>query len=138
MATTLPEDRAESVFSDFKPAYSQQAAEAEANRCLYCLDAPCIAACPTAINIPEFIRKIGTGNIRGAAKTIFDSNILGMSCARGSARSRSCAWVIASTTGWTHPPFRLASCNATRPMPRLMKSGPTTRRGRPVVSGWRW
>lgn len=82
MATKLPESRAESVFADFKPPYDYAQATAEANRCLYCLDAPCITACPTAINIPEFIRKIATGNVRGSARTIFDSNILGMSCAR--------------------------------------------------------
>jgi dihydropyrimidine dehydrogenase (NAD+) subunit PreT len=72
----------ESRFKDYKPALSDQQAYAEANRCLYCSDAPCINACPTEINIPEFIRKISTKNIKGSAKTIFDSNILGMSCAR--------------------------------------------------------
>jgi dihydropyrimidine dehydrogenase (NAD+) subunit PreT len=82
MATSLPEDRAESVFEDYKKPYDAGAAAAEANRCLYCLDPPCITACPTGINIPEFIRKIATENVRGSAKTIFDSNILGMSCSR--------------------------------------------------------
>ncbi len=80
--TTLPNDRSESVFADFKPAYTAAQALAEANRCLYCADAPCTKACPTSINIPEFIRKIGTGNLKGSARTIFESNILGMSCAR--------------------------------------------------------
>lgn len=74
--------RSESVFEDFKHAYGKSQALAEANRCLYCEDAPCITACPTSINIPEFIRKIATGNVKGSARTIFDSNILGMSCAR--------------------------------------------------------
>lgn len=78
----LPDVRAESVFDDFKPAYTPNQAVVEAHRCLYCYDAPCITACPTGIDIPEFIRKIATGNVRGSAKTIFDSNILGMSCAR--------------------------------------------------------
>lgn len=82
MAAQLPEDRGEVVFDDFKPAYSDAQAVTEANRCFYCLDAPCIVACPTAIDIPTFIRKIATGNVRGAAKTIFDANIFGMSCAR--------------------------------------------------------
>ena len=80
--TKLPEDRSEVGFTDYKPAYSQVQAAAEANRCFYCVDAPCISKCPTAINIPEFIRKISTGNVEGAARTIFSSNILGMSCAR--------------------------------------------------------
>ena len=78
----IPPERAETVFSDYKPAFSADQAIVEANRCLYCLDAPCITACPTGINIPEFIRKIATKNVEGSAKTIFDSNILGMSCAR--------------------------------------------------------
>jgi dihydropyrimidine dehydrogenase (NAD+) subunit PreT len=37
---------------------------------------------PTHIDIPQFIRKIATGNLKGSARTIFDANILGMSCAR--------------------------------------------------------
>jgi dihydropyrimidine dehydrogenase (NAD+) subunit PreT len=79
---TIPAARAEAVFDDFKGPYTAGQALAEANRCLYCFDAPCIQACPTSIDIPEFIRKIATGNIKGSARTIFDSNILGMSCAR--------------------------------------------------------
>ena len=78
----LPADRSESVFTDYKPAYSSNQARVEANRCLYCHDAPCITACPTGIDIPAFIRKIATDNVKGSARTIFDSNILGMSCAR--------------------------------------------------------
>jgi dihydropyrimidine dehydrogenase (NAD+) subunit PreT len=84
MSTTLPPDRAEAAaaFDDYKPPLSPGAAVVEANRCLYCEDAPCVIACPTHIDIPTFIRKIATGNIRGSAKTIFSANILGMSCAR--------------------------------------------------------
>lgn len=78
----LPSVRAETVFDDFKPAYTPAQALAEANRCLYCSDAPCITACPTRIDIPEFIRKIATDNVKGSARTIFEANILGMSCAR--------------------------------------------------------
>lgn len=78
----LPEDRTETAFGDYKEAYTPNQAVVEANRCLYCADAPCIKSCPTSIDIPEFIRKIATGNVKGSAKTIFESNILGMSCAR--------------------------------------------------------
>ena len=80
--TKLPDDRSEAGFTDYKPAYSPSQALSEANRCLYCVDAPCVQHCPTAINIPEFIRKISTGNVEGSARTIFAANILGMSCAR--------------------------------------------------------
>ena len=78
----LPPERSEAVFGDFKPAYTERQARVEANRCLYCHDAPCIQACPTSIDIPEFIRKIATGNVKGSANTIFQSNVLGWSCAR--------------------------------------------------------
>lgn len=69
-------------FADIKPPLTDDHAVVEANRCLYCYDAPCAVACPTHIDIPEFIRRIGTGNVRGAAETILESNILGASCAR--------------------------------------------------------
>lgn len=78
----LPENRSEAVFPDKKPPYDEAQATVEAHRCLYCSDAPCVQACPTSIDIPGFIRKIGTGNVRGAAKTILEANILGQSCAR--------------------------------------------------------
>jgi len=78
----LSNDRSESVFGDYKGSYTRDAALAEANRCLFCTDAPCTQACPTHIDVPQFIRKIATGNVKGSARTIFESNILGMSCAR--------------------------------------------------------
>jgi dihydropyrimidine dehydrogenase (NAD+) subunit PreT len=68
--------------ADLHPALSPQAAVIEANRCLFCFDAPCIQACPTGIDIPSFIRKIVGGNPTGAARTILGANVLGASCAR--------------------------------------------------------
>lgn len=64
------------------PPLTAHAAAVEADRCLYCYDAPCIHACPTHIDIPRFIKKIATGNLRGSAATIFASNLLGATCAR--------------------------------------------------------
>ncbi|MHB1628518.1 MAG: NAD(P)-dependent oxidoreductase, partial [Bacilli bacterium] len=55
---------------------------AEAHRCLYCYDAPCVAACPTHIDVPSFIRKITTDNVVGSARVIMEANPLGASCAR--------------------------------------------------------
>ncbi|CAI9406941.1 Glutamate synthase [NADPH] small chain [Pleomorphomonas sp. T1.2MG-36] len=69
-------------FSDVHPPLSAHEAVVESDRCYFCFDAPCTNACPTSIDIPLFIRKIGTGNVEGAAETIFASNILGGMCAR--------------------------------------------------------
>lgn len=73
--------RSEAGIAEAKPRYTDLQAITEASRCLYCHDAPCIQVCPTSINIPEFIHRIATGNTKGAARTILDANILGLSCA---------------------------------------------------------
>src|SRR5277367_5909738 len=69
-------------FTEHYPPYTQREAILESNRCLYCHDAPCIVACPTHIDIPTFIKKIATNNLKGSARTILQSNILGATCAR--------------------------------------------------------
>jgi glutamate synthase (NADPH/NADH) small chain len=69
-------------FRELKPALTAQAAVIEADRCLNCFDAPCTAACPTHIDVPGFIKRIASGNLRGSAVKILDANILGASCAR--------------------------------------------------------
>jgi dihydropyrimidine dehydrogenase (NAD+) subunit PreT len=69
-------------FSDLHPPLDHHEALVEADRCYFCYDAPCMNACPTSIDIPLFIRQIQVGNPVGAAKTIFEQNILGGMCAR--------------------------------------------------------
>jgi len=81
-AGRLPDSAYAENFSDVHPPLDRKAALVEASRCYFCYDAPCIEACPTGIDIPSFIRKIGTGNVRGAAQEIFQENILGGACAR--------------------------------------------------------
>lgn len=70
------------AFAEMHPPLSAQAAVIEANRCLYCYDAPCAAACPTHIDVPGFIKKIASGNLMGSAREILEANVLGLSCAR--------------------------------------------------------
>lgn len=72
----------EQNFAEIHPAMNHAEALQEANRCLFCYDAPCIQACPTGIDVPSFIKKIATGNVFGSAKVIFDANPIGASCAR--------------------------------------------------------
>jgi dihydropyrimidine dehydrogenase (NAD+) subunit PreT len=69
-------------FQEAHDGLTNREAVEEANRCLYCYDAPCIQACPTGIDIPSFIKKIASGNLKGSAKTIMTANPVGASCAR--------------------------------------------------------
>jgi dihydropyrimidine dehydrogenase (NAD+) subunit PreT len=69
-------------FEDLAPPLSRGEAFAESGRCLMCYDAPCITACPTHIDVPAFIKKIHSGNLKGAARVILDANPMGHSCAR--------------------------------------------------------
>jgi len=70
-------------FEDIHPPFeTREGALVEANRCLFCYDAPCTKSCPTSIDVPTFIKQISSGNLKGSAKTIFDSNILGAGCSR--------------------------------------------------------
>jgi dihydropyrimidine dehydrogenase (NAD+) subunit PreT len=80
-STLSAEDLARN-FDDIKPPLDRRQVLVESSRCLFCYDAPCIEACPTGIDVPGFIRKIGTGNVKGAAIDILEENIMGGMCAR--------------------------------------------------------
>ena len=85
-------------FADAAPRYSRTQALVEAERCLYCFDAPCTTACPTGIDVPSFIRRIGEDNLRGAATTILAANPLGGTCARVCPTEVLCERVCVRTT----------------------------------------
>lgn len=79
----LSTEQYEQNFSDIHPPFeTKDAALTEANRCLFCYDAPCTKSCPTSINVPKFIKQITTDNIKGSAHTIFSSNIMGAGCSK--------------------------------------------------------
>src|SRR5437868_14930473 len=79
----LSEEEYQQNFSDIHPPFdTKEAALVEANRCLFCYDAPCTKSCPTSINIPKFIKQITTDNVKGSAHTIFSSNIMVDGCAK--------------------------------------------------------
>lgn len=82
LATVLSDEDLARNFAEIAPPLTADAALLEANTCLFCYDAPCTAACPTHIDVPAFIRKIATGNLRGSARVILEANPFGHSCAR--------------------------------------------------------
>ena len=77
-----PQKNTKAISQDLHPPLSKHEAAVAADRCYFCHEAPCVDACPTEIDIPLFIRQIASGVPDAAAKTIFDSNILGGMCAR--------------------------------------------------------
>jgi dihydropyrimidine dehydrogenase (NAD+) subunit PreT len=79
----LSEAEYEKNFRDIHPSYeARDAAQVDANRCLFCYDAPCTKSCPTHIDVPKFIKQIVTDNVWGSAHTILSANIMGAGCSR--------------------------------------------------------
>lgn len=81
-ASRLTDEQLAANFADIAPPLTNDAALLEANKCLFCHDAPCTIACPTHIDVPAFIKKIASGNLRGSARVILEANPFGHSCAR--------------------------------------------------------
>ncbi|CAM8672104.1 GltD NADPH-dependent glutamate synthase beta chain and related oxidoreductases [Comamonadaceae bacterium] len=90
-------------FADATPRFTASQALLEAERCLYCFDAPCATACPTSIDVPSFIKRIADGNLRGSAQTILDSNPLGGMCARVCPTENLCEAVCVRNTQEDRP-----------------------------------
>lgn len=80
-ANKQPSDQ-EEIFTDLHPPLSSSEAASASDRCYFCYDAPCTTACPTGIDVPMFIQKIRSNNLKGSARTILSENIMGGMCAR--------------------------------------------------------
>ena len=99
----LKPDEYASNFADAHPPLTPAQALVESDRCYFCYDAPCVQACPTAIDIPSFIRKIATGDPKGAAKDILTQNIMGSVCARVCPTEVLCEGVCVRTAQEERP-----------------------------------
>ncbi|MFO0678410.1 MAG: FAD-dependent oxidoreductase [Polyangiaceae bacterium] len=123
----LPDDRLERSLPEGKPLFSLSEARAEAERCLYCSDAPCIQACPTEIDIPTFIKKIASDNVRGSAMTIFDQNVLGYSCSRVCPVEVLCEGSCVYTA-WQHKPIAIGRLQRFATQKATEEHGPGSKR----------
>lgn len=76
--------------SEAVDGFTPRTAMEEASRCLLCYDAPCSKSCPAGTDPAKFIRSIRFRNVKGAAETIRENNVLGGSCARVCPYDRLC------------------------------------------------
>ena len=90
-------------FSDLHAPLNELQAIQESARCLFCHDAPCTEACPTDIDVPGFIRKIASGNMSGAAKSILNENIMGNTCGNVCPVEELCEQVCVKNTSEEKP-----------------------------------
>ncbi len=77
-------------FDEVALGYTEEIAVEEANRCLHCLNHPCVEGCPVNINIPDFIQKIREGDYEGAYGVISLSSTLPAICGRVCPQESQC------------------------------------------------
>jgi dihydropyrimidine dehydrogenase (NAD+) subunit PreT len=136
----LPADQYAANFGDIHPPLTLQQSLVESDRCYFCYDAPCIEACPTGIDIPSFIHKIATGNVKGAAHDILEQNIMGAVCARVCPTEVLCEGACVRNSQ-EHKPVaigalqRYATDALFRAGAQLFKAGPSTGKRVAVMGG---
>jgi glutamate synthase (NADPH/NADH) small chain len=127
-------------FSELHEPLTELQAIQESARCLFCHDAPCTEACPTDIDIPGFIRKIASGNLRGAAKTILSENIMGNTCGNVCPVEELCEQVCVKNTSEEKPVAigqlqRYATDHVLENWMQLFKRAPVSDKKIAVVGG---
>jgi len=127
-------------FSELHPPLTELQAIQESARCLFCHDAPCTEACPTDIDIPGFIRKIASGNLTGAAKTILGENIMGNTCGNVCPVEELCEQVCVKNTAEEKPVVigqlqRYATDHVLENWIQLFKRAPVSGKKIAVVGG---
>ncbi|XUX00504.1 MAG: NADPH-dependent glutamate synthase [Dehalogenimonas sp.] len=89
----MPKQQAESRrqnFSEVATGYTADDAIREASRCIECKARNCVEGCPVAIDIPEFVSAIKTGDFATADKIIKQTNALPGICGRVCPQESQC------------------------------------------------
>ncbi|MDD2591400.1 MAG: NADPH-dependent glutamate synthase [Erysipelotrichaceae bacterium] len=86
----LPQDERNKNFEEVACGYTETEALAEANRCLNCVNMPCVSGCPVNIMIPHFITKIKARDFEGAYEIIKESNNFPAICGRVCPQESQC------------------------------------------------
>ena len=77
-------------FDEVEYTYTNEEAKNEADRCLNCLNPRCVKGCPVNIAIPNFIKKVKEGDIKGAYEIITMSSSLPSVCGRVCPQEKQC------------------------------------------------
>jgi len=91
--TQMPEqDAAERAinFSEVNLGLQAEAAVREAARCLQCKTRPCVAGCPVAVRIPEFLEQVAAGDFAAAAALLAADNDLPATTGRVCPQETQC------------------------------------------------
>jgi glutamate synthase (NADPH) small chain len=94
--TPAPEQDAQARarnFDEVSLGYGLDQALVEAERCLQCVDEPCVRGCPVGIDIPGFIRKVAEKHLHGAYDIITDTNLMPSVCGRVCPQENQCEGV---------------------------------------------
>ena len=92
-ATPMPERDALERSRNFKEVnlgYALADALAEAERCIQCAKATCVAGCPVGIDIPGFIRRLLVRDLDGALAVINEANLFPSVCGRVCPQESQC------------------------------------------------
>lgn len=89
-------------FDEVNLGYTVDEVIAEANRCIECKKPRCVEACPVGIDIPAFIKKLKTGDIRGSAEILAEYTKLASVCGRVCPQEKQCEGVCV-TANKTQP-----------------------------------
>jgi glutamate synthase (NADPH/NADH) small chain len=78
------------TFGEVNLGLLEQIAMLEAQRCLECKQAKCIAGCPVAIDIPGFVGKLAQGDLKAAAEILSSCNALPCVSGRVCPQEKQC------------------------------------------------
>jgi glutamate synthase (NADPH) small chain len=91
--TTMPEQPADervTNFGEVNQGLAMAAAVREAQRCLGCKARPCVAGCPVAVRIPEFVTALAEGDLAAAAEFLQTDNALPATTGRVCPQETQC------------------------------------------------
>lgn len=84
-----PHERAHNM-QEVALGYTAEQARIEANRCLQCKTAPCVAGCPVSIDIPRFLGFAAQGQFADALGVIREASLLPAICGRVCPQETQC------------------------------------------------